>query len=208
MKKELIGGILTLLPVIAIVAQGRVALDAYNSSFNPTVRWWQPVGDYPNYAGGYPQPLITYGAFTIGFYWAQGAVNYTDPYGTVIGGYSIPDSPFTLATGTGATTSTFIGDTFVGSGSSFVVPGISYGTVTIIVIAYNGASYASSTLRGHSLPFQVNVSPMLPQLVGDYMPSFFVSHLEGYSAVPEPSPLALAILGVAMLALNARRKRP
>jgi hypothetical protein len=206
MKKQLVTGALTVLTSLPILAQGLITLDAYNSSLNPTVMWWSPEGYYPNYTGGHPLPLNTYANFTIGFYWAPGVVNYTDPNATIIGGYGVPGSPFTLATGTGATTSAFVGDTFFTTfGSDFVVPGVSSGTVTVIVIAYSGSDYVSSAYRGHSLPFQINVSPSFPQLVGDYMPSFYVSHLEGYSAVPEPSTFAVAFLGFSLLTFKLRR---
>jgi hypothetical protein len=81
------------------------------------------------------------------------------------------------------------------------VPDYPGGPVTLEVLAFNGASYETSTVRGHSaaftLPYLALGAQMPPTLDG--MQSFTVM-------IPEPSGLALAGLGAMTLMIFRRRR--
>jgi len=83
------------------------------------------------------------------------------------------------------------------------IPGYVSGPITFQVLAYNGADYASSTIRGASALFTLPgiATGALP--VGEFGPG-----LQAFSVaiVPEPSTLALLGLGTAALLFLRRRK--
>ena len=74
--------------------------------------------------------------------------------------------------------------------------------MTLVVVAYNGASYAGSSLRGHSIAFTMTAkaAPNTPDNVGDFMPSGFAL------ALPEPSTCALVVLMCAGLTWFYRKR--
>lgn len=81
------------------------------------------------------------------------------------------------------------------------IPGYTSGAITFEVVAFNGADYASSTIRGRSGSFTMasiatGANPV-PALTG--LPDFYVA------PVPEPTTLALA--GLSGLALFAFRRK-
>lgn len=82
------------------------------------------------------------------------------------------------------------------------IPGIAPGTkATVVVRAYNGATFESSSIFGSSAPITITLggagTPPGPgaELTG----------LASFTLVPEPSTIALGILGAAALLLRRRR---
>jgi len=190
MKKALVASILGLATVVSTFAQGRVNLDTYNNSPYPVIRYGANSGGILN------NPINS--TFTVGIYWAAGAVSVAnDP-----SGFALPETlgALTLGTGLGSTSTIISTSGLFSSTSDFVMSGLSSGSATIMIIAYNGASYASSSVRGHSAAFSITPAQLgtAPGLGG--MPSFQVI------GVPEPSTFALAGLGLASLLIFRRRK--
>lgn len=197
MKKTLVAAILGLAATASVMAQGRIVLDSYASA---------PVGNYP---------LITYGAqsggtlgssvpgaanYTIGFYYSTTAATFND--GT---GYGVPGGTFTLATGAGSTTTLGTLPASPGlftSSTDFAIAGNTGVPVYLVVVAYNGASYETSLVRGHSAVFSVTANNSFGggTPLGGAMSGFQVI------GVPEPSTFALAGLGLASLLIFRRRK--
>jgi len=170
-------------------------------------------------------PLVTYGAgsdgtvgvgvgntYTMGIYWALGTVSASaDPSGT-----AIPSTlgPVTLGAGLGSTaqfaslaTAGTAGEAL--GGATFGIPGTSGAggeNVTLMIIAYEGASYAAATERGHSTAFQITTSAnnsTTPVSIGTAMPGFSV-----FSTTPTPEPTTMALGGLGLAALLvARRKK-
>jgi hypothetical protein len=202
MKKTLVAGILGLATAVSVMAQSRIALDTYLSS---------PIGG--------PYPLITYGAgssgslgaavtsgFTVGVYYSAVAAAFEPA--TTQGGANVgvPGVEWTLGVGAGSTTA--LGNPAAGyfsSAAEFVIPG-TVNTAYLVVVAYNGANYESSSVRGHSAVFTVapNTTAFGPGTgLGSAMSGFSVASA---AVVPEPSTFALAGLGLASLVIFRRRK--
>jgi hypothetical protein len=81
------------------------------------------------------------------------------------------------------------------------VPGHAPGeTLSFILRAFNGATYDASTSKGQSLPFSIAIG-------GGLNPPAPLTGLTGFTvnAVPEPSVIALGVLGAAALALRRRK---
>lgn len=204
MKRKLVATILGLAAATAVFngssafAQGLITLDTYLSS---------PAGPYP---------LVTYGAgsggtlgagvtaasgWHVGLYYSTSALNSV---ATTSGNMDAAIPGGTLAVGLGAT-ATFSADVAgLFSTSDSFNTGLAAQSLWFVVVAYNGADYASSTVRGHSAAFQLTTSaaPPIPALGGSPGP------MGGFSvvAVPEPSTFALAGLGLASLLIFRRRK--
>jgi len=94
------------------------------------------------------------------------------------------------------------------NGVNVEVPGVASGLkATIVMKAYNGADFASSTIKGESAPITVTLG-------GGTLPPANLSGLSGFTmaggappvdpVVPEPSTIALAVIGAGALLL--RRK--
>jgi len=83
------------------------------------------------------------------------------------------------------------------------IDGIAPGADAVLVMrAYNGASYDSSSEFGESLPITVALGGVgVPP-----GPSADMIGLQGFTLVPEPSTIALGVLGAAGLLLLRRRK--
>jgi len=198
MKKTLILGLLGVaLSSASSFGQGAILLDNYNT-------------------GG---PNITYGAgsggtvgaglgagWTVGLYYAPGTV-----LGAVAGN-DVPGGSFVLGSGAGSTAALFTSSfstagQFLAPGAFLIDPvGAAGATYTLQLVAYNGANYASSTIRGHSAAFTITTSASsspTPNPVGSFMQGFSVTPV---AVVPEPTTLALAGLGGLALLVSRRRK--
>jgi hypothetical protein len=116
------------------------------------------------------------------------------------GGALVPLTPATTFR-TGAAASFFVNPVDV------VVAGINAGSpATILVRAWDAAagSYDAAVLRGESTPFTISalggISP-----TGTIVPTPDLAGLQSFTMVPEPSTIALGVLGAAAL-LYRRRK--
>jgi hypothetical protein len=88
---------------------------------------------------------------------------------------------------------------------SVVVPGAVAGsTVAILVRAWVGSSWETSSMYGESISIQVTLGGLTAE--GTLIPDAVLEGLEGFELiVPEPSTIALGVLGAAAL-LYRRRK--
>ncbi|HYE31884.1 MAG TPA: PEP-CTERM sorting domain-containing protein [Methylomirabilota bacterium] len=87
-----------------------------------------------------------------------------------------------------------------------IVPGVQAGqTATLKVRAYEGASYATATLRGESATFNLALGGTPPG--GAPLTPPALAGLQGFAlqVVPEPSTIALGVLGAAALLLRRRK---
>jgi hypothetical protein len=82
------------------------------------------------------------------------------------------------------------------------IPGVAAGgKATVELRAFNGADYGSSTIFGKSAPLNVSVG-------GGNLPPAALAGLNGgqpINLVPEPSTIALGILGAALLLIRRRK---
>jgi len=198
MKKTLVASILGLATAVSVMAQSRIALNTYTAvSPYPTITYG--VG-----SGGTLGADVT-GGFTVGFYYSTTSATFEG--GTTQGGANtaVPGGSFVLATGTGSTASivpSFPGLFLPTANAEFTIPGV-VPTAYLVVVAYNGANYADSLVRGHSAVFTLapNTTAFGPGTdIGNSMSGFSVVQ------VPEPSTFALAGLGLASLLIFRRRK--
>jgi len=215
MKKSIV---LTWLGLAVSVAptlgSGYIMLDNYVTS-GPDITYWLPGST----EGQGLQPSGWGGPWTVGLYYAMGDVTASCPpfYGWDDPGYW---GGFMLGTGPGSTASIYYSanDTpgeFVAN-FPFEIAGNPGDTITVVLLAYDGPSYAGSTPtypfdnfpwgsvgRGCSAPFTMTLSAVdspYYNRVGDFMSGFSVSQ-----AIPEPGILALIGLGISVL-MPARRK--
>ncbi|MBM3838032.1 MAG: PEP-CTERM sorting domain-containing protein [Verrucomicrobia bacterium] len=87
--------------------------------------------------------------------------------------------------------------------TTVTIPGIAAGgQATIAVRAYNGSTYAGSSLFGTSAPITIGTGNPTTSPPGT--PTDMVG-LTGFTLVPEPSTIALAILGIAGLLIRRRK---
>lgn len=195
MKRKLVALIVGVTATVAMVAsshaQGYVVLDNYASS-GAQVKY---AGSGSGYAGS---------SFTVGLYYALGDVTGTIPADP--SGVGIPGSPLALGSGTGSSVGILAGlDGYFSATSPFMVPGAAAGdTVTIELIAYNGATYADSQIRGHSDPFTMTAkanTAVPPASVGFDMPA------SGFDVMPVPEPTVLALIGLGAGMFLIRRRR-
>jgi len=200
MKKTLVAAILGVAALASnVYGQGQIILYNYG---NPATY----ITYGANSGGTLGQGVSSAGNFHVGVYWALTSAQSVSAVNTALAG----DGGNGLIPGTLAWqgTTALIGDVGgdypgqFGSLSTFLTfPGASDVGVTLVVVAYNGADYASSSIRGHSAAFSQSaaVTPNAPAVIN--MPGFAV-----IGAVPEPSTFALAGLGLAGLLIFRRRK--
>ena len=135
-----------------------------------------------------------------------GTLALSDPFG-----WGMPIAPLTLATGAGSTAA--VADANVGNlpGYYSSVAAFNSGStantfITLEVVVYDtaGGSYAAAAYRMHSAPFTM---PTAAATAGNFPSTgtFMPGTLE-VIALPEPSTLALAGLGVCLWMAWVRRK--
>jgi len=216
MKKSLILGLLSLAAVAVTSTsrgQGVIKLDNYDS-YGPPITYGGagvPANGTSGGNGTIGAPVSS-GSWTVGVYFVQGTVAIgSDPNSTPIGDPSTFSGGLVLGTGAGSTAgladaaANHTAGQFIGS--AWGIPGSSAlggQTYTLEIVAYSGATYASSNFRGHSTAFQVTTSAntaISPNITGSLMPTFGV-----FVAVPEPSVLALSAVGAAAMMLIRRKK--
>jgi len=183
--KTMLGVAVAVAGVASSYGQGSVWLDNYSAAGSPLISFGSGAG-----SGG-----VTGSQYHAALYFQLGSLSDGAGNGSLLG--SLAASP---------TTTGFL----TGAGAGYLnaviasIPGYSSGTISFEVVAYNGADYASSTVRGHSAAFTLNSIA-----TGTTLPGF----LDGLQAfqitpvvVPEPSTFALIGLGTGALLFFRRRK--
>jgi hypothetical protein len=208
MKKSVLFGLFSALAIAnQTFGQGTIFLDNYFTS-GPNVTYGSPGIPANGVSGaqGTPGTGLLAG-YTMGFYYALGNV-VVNPDGT---GQADPSTlgALTLATGSGSTaafyTSSFNTPGRAFASSYYQVAGTAFAggdTITVMVIAYSGANYASASWRAHSAAFTMTTSAgnsASPNATGVSMPAFAI-------IIPEPSVFALASLGASVLLLFRSKK--
>lgn len=215
MKRTILLGIVGVAAAVATSAYGQGAIQLSNYINSSTVGN-NPVMFGPG-SGGTVGTAIGTGSWTVGFYIAPGTVSAgadaTAGSGTDWGN-AVPTSLnalFALASGLGSTAGVADGQVFNVPGTyaspNVYVAGNPGGTFTLMMVAYNGANYANSTIRGHSQAFQIVTS------VGTAFPNHTgTAEADGgwqvslVSVIPEPTTMALGGLGLAALMLFRRKQ--
>jgi len=221
MKKSLILGILGLAAgAVTTYGQGAVFLDNYHSStYNPVI--------YGSGGGG-----AVGSGFTVQLYYdltaganIAAAVNTAASNDTSHNGDVTTFGALTAATGAGATAGVDTGSAAVPgyfeSGASFLIQasGATQNSYTVLLVAYNGANYASSTIRGYSsavfyqdasvnTTYGADTGTALSGITGIGSGTSDLTHpiITVYSVVPEPTTMALAGLGGLGLLLFRRKQ--
>jgi hypothetical protein len=151
---------------------------------------------------------------------AQGLINFLNISGsvtTVSGALAAGETLGQLWAGTAADSLAAVGDplAFVGGGTinggEVAIPGVAGGSTAFVQLrawdAASGADYASATIKGES---NVATSPAL-KTAGALLPAPFLNTDAfqladvGGPVIPEPSTVALAILGAAGLFIRRRK---
>lgn len=193
MKKALVSAILGLAAIASVQGQGQIIL--YNYS-QPSSYILNGVGS----TGTQGTPVATGQSFNMTIYWALTGTTSAATQNAAMAGDSTANGLIPNLATTGMPTLA-VTDGYFGPGPA-TFAGANNVSVTLVVVAYNGVDYASSTIRGHSAAFEMvaNASPNTPLIIGTAMPGFSVT------LVPEPSTFALAGLGLAGLLIFRRRK--
>lgn len=207
MKKSLILGVFGLAATVATtLGQGLIQLDNYDSSAHPLVTYG--AGTDGTLGAGVGS------AYTVGLYFVNSAGNFTGNFNSDPSGNANPASlyngstgQFVLGAGPGATGAFDTIDAGFTPGeyapTSSFNPGLGAGsTVTMMIIAYEGSSYASAQYKGHSAAFTMTTSTgtAFPNLSGD-------AGEAGFSVVPIPEPSIFALAGMGAAALMAIRRK-
>jgi hypothetical protein len=182
MKKSIVASIIGVVATVAAVetsyGQGSVFFNNYSSSATGALVTDQQTG----------LPIST--GWTAGLYYGFGTL--TDPAQLTLLNLT---KPF----GTGGLAGYFGYDGTIAS-----IPGYlpTTGAITFMVVAYNGADWASSGGRGQSALFTLPSIATGTSPVGEFGPGFTAFQV----AVPEPSTFALIGLGTGVLLFLRRRK--
>lgn len=210
MKKSILIGLLGVVVNAATSSwgQGFIKLENYNTS-GPNVTYGEagiPANGVSGTTGTVGGGLLA--GWTAGLYYAQGDITGSvpvDPYG--FQDPTILNAGFVLGTGTGSTaaffTSTFNTPGQFFSSTLFQASAAAGSVVTIEVVAYSGANYASATYRAHSAAFTMTTlvgGAVNPAIVGNFMPAFSIF------IIPEPSAFALLGMGGIVMLTFRRRK--
>jgi hypothetical protein len=203
MKKALIAtilGIAAAATVSTATAQGRISL--YNYAATPLSNL---ITHGPGSSGTQGTAVTGAQGYTVGMYYLLGDVVAAANASLAGNPTAIPGAGLLVASGDGATTP--LGDFNPGqysAAANWVVTGsgATAQSVTVVVVAYTGADYASAGYRGHSQAFLMTtaVNTDFATTTGSIMQGFSVT------AVPEPSTFALAGFGLASLLIFRRRK--
>jgi len=87
--------------------------------------------------------------------------------------------------------------------TAVTVPGIAAAnSATIVMRAWEGASFDSATVRGESTPITITLGGDVPGSAP--LPPALLTGLQGFTLVPEPSTIALGLLGAAALLYRRR----
>ena len=206
MKKSLVLGILGLAAgAVSSYGQGNIYLDNYlSSTYNPI---YLGAG-----LGGSLAPV----GFTVGLYYDHTANQ--DITGSIAfdpTGYALPSQlnpALTVATGPGSTAPIVLPGYFMATTSFLIQPSAAVpaqSSYTIMLVAYNGGSPDTSTIRLHSVA--VYIQDAAPSVafgadIGYAFPAG-VPMFTGALPIPEPGTLALAGLGGLGMLFALRRKR-
>lgn len=204
MKKKLVATILGLAAAVTVfntgnvaTAQGQIYLDNYATGVVP-----YPLITYGAGSGGTLGDAVT-GGFTVGIY--MSATSFTFEGATTQAGAN--NSLLPGAQSVAANSTTALGNPVAGyyNASGFLATPVAAGqTVYFTVLAYNGATYDASTIRGHSKVLSLVTSAAPPIAgMGGLDSGFSVAAV---APIPEPSTFALAGLGLASLLIFRRRK--
>jgi len=181
MKKSIVASIVGVVATVAAIessyGQGNVFFANYAATTDAiiTFRPGDPAGSGPASAG-----------FTAGLAFGFGTI--TDPAQLTLSGITQAFNPAVPGYFTGPIVS---------------IPGYTGGPITFQVLAYNGATYASSLVSGASALFTLPSIATGTQPVGDFGPGLTAFTV---ATVPEPSTLALIGLGAGALLFLRRRK--
>jgi hypothetical protein len=219
MKKSLFLGILALAAsAVSSFGQGQVYLNNYATSLTGALQDVVYGAGVPNATpgAGVTTNVLAGGPYTVGLYFVNQAGNYVSDFNSDPSGFADPTTlysgPGTLLLGSGPGSTAEIGDLYAGykpgqySATAFFNPGLGFpGPVTLMIIAYNGSSYANSTVRGHSTAFTATTFEGLvnPLSTGNFETD---GGFAVYS-VPEPSVFALAGIGTAALMVMRRKRK-
>jgi hypothetical protein len=189
---------------VSALGQGVIRLDNYNT-YGPLVTYGPGWG-----------PLTGSGlgtGWTMGFYYWNALGDFTGSTAVDPGGMAVPTTlgNYVLATGPGSaaafetSTAGLPGEAMAANGWLVPISPSPTGgaTITLMVLAYTGSSYATAFGRGHSGPFTLvtsDISAPATVMTGTYMPAFSIY------IVPEPSALAFAGLGAVAWPLFRRRR--
>lgn len=188
--------LLSLLSLAAVSSfgQGVIRLDNYST-----------YGPYVTYGPGSDGPIGTglSSAYTMGMYYWNALGDFTGSTIADPTGLALPETlgNYLPATGLGSTAqfqSSASGQAGAAlAGSPWHVPiapsDAGGATVTLIVVAYEGADYASAVYRAHSAPFTLVTSDITnpdPVKTGSAMPPF-----PGPYIIPEPAMFTFLFLG-------------
>jgi len=202
MKKSLILGILGLTAgAVSSYGQGAVYIDNYQTS-GPLITFSGALG-----GGGVDS------TFTIGLYYGPANVNAVSSVAADASGFALPTSlysSFILASGANSTAAWAVPGEFTPNGSFVIQPSAAtpaQSSYTMMVVAYNGADYADSTIRGHSTAFYLQDANPSVNFGADLGNSFSAFSVYSVVSAPEPSSLALAGLGGFGMLMAFRRKK-
>ncbi len=199
MKKTLVAAILGIATVVSSFGQGHVFFNNYSTAAGQTT-----------FGAGTAQTGGVTSTYHAALYYGLGTVTVAqDPVGTanpaVLGALGL------LGGNTGLNpaypTQYQVNNAGLGYfiGPAVTISDYVSGPITFMVVAYNGADYLSSTIRGHSAAFTMNSIATGQNPVGVFSGLTDFQVFSVPVVIPEPATFALAGLGAAALLLFRRR---